>query len=207
MQIANKRQVKKIAARLRETLLQAKGKVIQRHHRKLSEEVFTKQADVFESNFLAEIKPFLKSQIASAISNLKKQADVKELQKSAVFNAAEWNAQLRQVALKPIAKAMAEAAMSQYTLAMDAVKKQKQCQSILTKCGGPGGKPGPCPQERQTLNGLDDKQIGNKFKEVVQKVLGPGQPTEDVPYPVTRSSSSHIVTGKQIGRASCRERV
>lgn len=198
MQIANKRQVKKIAARLRETLLQAKGKVIQRHHRKLSEEVFTKQADVFESNFLAEIKPFLKSQIASAISNLKKQADVKELQKSAVFNAAEWNAQLRQVALKPIAKAMAEAAMSQYTLAMDAVKKQKQCQSILTKCGGPGGKPGPCPQERQTLNGLDDKQIGNKFKEVVQKVLGPGQPTEDVPYPVTRSSSSHILHGRSV---------
>lgn len=116
------------------------------YQRQLAEKIYKKQADDFESNFMAAVNPLFKAQIESAIKKLKGLSQVPSTS-AQIFNSSDWNKELKNRALPPIAKAMAEAAMAQYIQIKNQVKIKKAFDGL--KCGGPGsGVPGPCPMPK-----------------------------------------------------------
>lgn len=60
-----------------------------------------------------------------------------------IFNPSDWDKQLKQQTVGPVAKAMAESALAQYLQIKDQIKSAKSFDGL--KCGGAGGTPGPCP--------------------------------------------------------------
>ena len=133
-----------------QNVVKAATELINLREKKLSEQlvrdramkVHDAQSAKLEDKLAAALEPMFKKQIESAASKL----GTGYSRSTGPFNPRDWDEELVNRALPPIAQAMAESMMAQAIQLHTDLKKHKKSLELRIKCGGPGsGIPGPCP--------------------------------------------------------------
>ena len=165
--------------RIVQNVVKAATELINLREKKLSEQlvrdramkVHDSQSSKLQDKLAAALEPMFKKQIESAASKL----ETGYSRSTGPFNPRDWDEELVNRALPPIAQAMAESMMAQAIQLHTDLKKHKKSLELRTKCGGPGsGVPGPCPTKPKEES-HPDKEYGvrpvlsDKMKENLKK--------------------------------------